>query len=70
MSNPTVTIQLSQDDARRLLTSLETTAWLAEECILPDEECEDDSSESESGALNYVERFIEELREELEKEVA
>ena len=66
MSIPTVTIQLSRDSAQRLLISLETTAMIAGDCALPDEKCEDDSSEFE--AIDYVDRFIGQLRNQVEKE--
>ncbi len=66
MSNPTVMIELSRTDAQRLLNSLITTAMIAGDTALPDEDCEGDSSEF--GAIDYVDRFTGQLRRQLEKE--
>ena len=49
MSKFTVTTQLSEQDARRLVDSLESTLMIAGECALGDEQLEDGSIGGRSG---------------------
>ena len=60
-----ITIQLSERDAKRLLAGLQTTAMIAGDCFLPDDECEDVFSESR--AIDEVDRFAGQLRSQLEE---
>ncbi len=75
MSKFTVTIQLSEQDARRLVDSLESTLMIAGECALGDEQLEDGSIEwgslendpgSEAGALENVSTFKRQLSTAIE----
>ncbi len=64
MSNPKVTIELTREDARRLLDGLQTTASIAGDCALDDGSCEDGFSEF--GAIEVVDQFTGKLRRQLE----
>jgi hypothetical protein len=64
MSNPTVTIEFTKDEARRLLAGLQTTASIAGDCALPEGGCEEGASEF--GAIEVVDQFIGQLRTQLE----
>ena len=65
MTSPKITIQLSEDDAKHLLSSLRTTAMIAGDCFLRDDECKDGFSESR--AIDEVDRFTGQLRRPLEE---
>ena len=76
MSNTTVTIQLSDRDAKRLVDSLESTLMIAGECVLGDERQGDgtivwgsleNDPDSESGAIENVAAFTGQLRDKVEK---
>ncbi len=64
MTSSMITIQLSEDDARRLLASLQSTAMIAGDCALDDANCGEGCSEF--GAIDQVDRFIGQLRRQLE----
>ena len=64
MSNPTLTIELTREEARRLLAGLQTTAMIAGDCALDDASCEEGSSEF--GSIEQVDRFIGQIRRQLE----
>ncbi len=63
MTGTKLTIQLSEDDTKRLLDSLETTATIAGDCLAPDDKCDDGFSEGR--AIDEVDRFIGQLRRQL-----
>lgn len=64
MSSPRLTIELTEEEARRLLAGLQTTAMIAGDCALDDASCEE--GRSEFGAIDQVDRFIGQVRGLLE----